>query len=938
MTEFFNFALLGLGLGALYGLFAQGIVVIHRGSGVVNFAHAAMATLSAYVFVELDQRGWPLWLAMISAVAVSAAFGLLMHVGVMRPLANAAPLTKLVATLGVLSVVQAGLIGWPIDLGSQQSFVDSFLPTDRVSFTDDVGVSQERLWLLGIALCLTAGLWAFFKYARAGAIVRAAAENPEAASALGRSPDAIAAANWTVGSALAGLAGVLIVPVIGFSVLQMLVLLVPALAAALLGRFKSFPLTLLGGLFIGVAESVLISRADWIPDVFTGPGWSKSVPFIVIVVVLAFQGTSLPSRSAILERLPRVGLGRIRPTTLIVVFAACFVLISGAGVFGYGGLSPNTVAALMQTLAVGTIALSLVVVAGYAGQLSLAQWALAGVGAYVAARTAAGGDLVGIGSLGTLPMELAIVLAVAVTVPVGILVGLTALRTRGVNLAIATLGLGLLIERVVLGNADYTGGVAGTQLEPQTLFGISIDSVTDQRRYGVFSLIVFTLCALIVVNVRRGRTGRRLLAVRANERAAASLGISVVAAKLYAFAVASGIAALGGVLLAFRSRSVIFSDYNTTNSIQLVVQTVLGGVGFVGGAIFSGAIAASGFVVHLVDDWFSIDELLVALIAGVALVLNLALFPDGVVSMQARKVGAALDYLTEKVRPRKGPDKVPVISGAGPRERVPQRTLRVEGLSVNFGGVVALRDVSLELVPGEVHGVIGPNGAGKTTLIDAATGFTRPSAGKISVDGNRIDNVTAALRARLGVSRSFQSLELFEDMTIGDNIRTAADGRNRLSYLTDLLFPRHAALPGTAIAAIEEFELADDLDKFPSDLSFGKRRTVGIARAVAARPSVLLLDEPAAGLGERETEELGHLIRRLADEWGIAIMLVEHDVSLVFSMCDRVTAMDFGEVIAVGEPELVQNDPAVIAAYLGVDDDSQERQPEVEAPGPGGRG
>jgi sulfate-transporting ATPase len=298
----------------------------------------------------------------------------------------------------------------------------------------------------------------------------------------------------------------------------------------------------------------------------------------------------------------------------------------------------------------------------------------------------------------------------------------------------------------------------------------------------------------------------------------------------------------------------------------------------------------------------------------VLLILNLILFPDGVVAQLERDARRFLASVRRLVRaPVRAAPPLPEVQ----REAVVPATLRVEGVRVSFGGVVAVEDATLEVRPGEVVGLIGPNGAGKTTLIDVVTGFTRQQSGSVSLDDRRVDGWSARRRARGGIARSFQSLELFEDMTVRDNLRTASDRRDPLAYLSDLVWPGNPPLSGTAVAAVREFGLEADLDRRPSELPYGRRRLVGIARAVATRPSVLLLDEPAAGLDEHETAELGELVRRLAAEWGLAVLLVEHDVSLVMSTCDRIVALDFGRVIADGTPEEIRADEAVIAAYLG---------------------
>jgi sulfate-transporting ATPase len=249
---------------------------------------------------------------------------------------------------------------------------------------------------------------------------------------------------------------------------------------------------------------------------------------------------------------------------------------------------------------------------------------------------------------------------------------------------------------------------------------------------------------------------------------------------------------------------------------------------------------------------------------------------------------------------------------------VAPKPLEVMDVSVSFGGVKAVRNVSFQVRPGEIHGLIGPNGAGKTTLIDAITGFAPVRSGAVTLAGQDITRWSPSRRSAAGLSRSFQSLELFDDLTIEENIAVACDRRGRLHYLTDLVHPGAISLTAAGQAAVSGFRLAPLLPATPGSVSFGQRKLVAIARCVASGPSILLLDEPAAGLDDAEAAELAALIRRLAADWGIGLLLVEHKVDMILSICDRVTVLQNGRVLASGTPDQVRSHPEVIDAYLGV--------------------
>jgi sulfate-transporting ATPase len=904
MTTFYQVLLTGLGLGSAYALFAQGVVLIYRGSGIVNFAQGALGMLASYIaFLELhENNGYNVWVAIVFGIASAVLVGVLFQVLVLRLLSSAAPIVRLISTLGLLVVVQSAV---ELHYGNANHLVEPYLPHDVFDW-GDVAVQEQVLYIIGITFVVTILLWAFTRYSRVGLAISATAQNEQAVQTMGWSPNKLSAFTWGLGGGLAGLAGVLLAPLTGLSTITFtLIVTVTAMAAALLGGFRSFPLTLLGGFVVGFGEAWVVRHRMDIQDFFgveNLTGIERAIPFLLILLVLVVRGRGLPLRSHITDRLPKLGTGRISIPGLLIASGVLLFLL-------FSVMDDRWAAATNVSLISAIVVLSIVVLTGYAGQLSLGQWALAGCGALIAGSFVLRADM---------PLELALPLGVLLTIPVGLLFALPALRTRGVNLAIVTLGLGFTIQAVVFSNIDWIGARfngefnSGTKVGNAELFGMDVNNGTHPQRWTVVCLVAFVLCGVLVANLRRSRTGRRLIAVRTNERAAASLGISVFGVKLYAFSVAAAIAGLAGILLAFRATVITYEQYNPLQSIFSVGWAVIGGLGFAVGAVFSAPNAIGGVGTRFFDDVLNVGNW-DALVGGVILLIIIVVHQDGiaeVVTHQMRPMFERLHLVRRPVADTKLPDRLiePVIAG----------TLAVQHLTVRFGGVTAVDDVSFDVQPGEVVGLIGPNGAGKTTIIDAVTGFVKPSSGGLSLNDAPIGRWSATKRARRGLRRSFQSLELFDDVSVEDNIRAGADDdASTLSWLTDLVWPGRHDLSPTAVAAIREFDLEPYLHRVPDELPYGRRRLVGIARAVASGPSVIMLDEPAAGLDDTESRELATLIRGLADERRMAVLLVEHDVNLVMNTCDRIIVLNFGAVIATGTPAEVRDDPLVKDAYLG---------------------
>lgn len=896
MINFLEFGLLGLATGAIFALLAQGAVLVYRGSGLLNLAQGAFAMVGAYAYYSFhEQAQIPAILSLILAVLLCAVGGWLMHLLVLRPMRQSSSLTRVVATLGIVVVLQSSAF---LIYGQYPKTIKSLIPKHTIFLMshDRLPIGSDALTIIGIAIVLSAALTYVYRYTSVGRLTSAVAENDVVTSSLGHSPDTVAALNWGLGSALSGLAGILIAPSISLEPTGLVLLVIPALSAALVGGFKSFPVTLIAALILGVSESEITNYV-------TTPGWQAAAPFIIVIVILVVRGDGLPLRSFVLDRLPRVGSGRVHAIPVLIVYAVVLFLIFNSG--------PDLVQAFVYTISLGVVCLSVVVITGYAGQLSLGQFALAGLAALIGAKFSL-----------HMPFLLMLLVTVVVTAAIGGILGLPALRTRGATLAIVTLGLGSAIVDLFLLNSDYTGGPGGITPPIPHLFGWNIDPFLNGHRYALFVVTAAFLVSLGVANLRRGVVGRRLLATRSNERGAAALGINVAGSKLYAFTLGSGIAALGGLLLAFDQPTLTFSTYTVFSSVYLVAVVVTAGVSFVVGAPFGALLIAGGVVSQLLNGWSSVN-LYLPLIGGLAVVITLLSAPDGQVGLFAKALAPLANRyarFTHNIMARlpwTGSDSLAsdVDSHLG-RDHTPSSVLTVKDLTVRFGGVVAVNGVSLEVRPGEIHGLIGPNGSGKTTLIDAVTGFVR-SEGEVTLGKKSLVGRPARLRAKAGLSRSFQSLELFSDLSVEENLAVAAETPRVWRYVTDLFRPGKIRLSANALEAMRQFQLEGSRHSLPEEVSFGQRKAIAIARAVAGRPDILLLDEPAAGLGDSEARELADLVVRIAHEWGIGVLLVEHKVDLVLAISDRLTVLQEGKVLTTGEPNSVLTDPRVVAAYLG---------------------
>jgi ABC-type branched-subunit amino acid transport system ATPase component/branched-subunit amino acid ABC-type transport system permease component len=924
MSQFVAFAVLGIATGSLYALLGLGLTVVYRSSGVVNFSHGGIALVAAYLYFDLTTRGWPNWVGAVTGIASGMLLGLLIYLLTVRPLRAASGLTKAIATLAVLVMLQSIVT---LRYGSAPLTVNSFVPAHPI---DLLGTSLplEDLIIFGVCLLMVIGLTVVYRSTRFGIATTAVAESEFAVALLGRSSTVIAATNWTIGCGLAALAGITIAPLAAISPAQSSALLIPALAVALCGRFNSFPAMFLGSLVVGIGQAELSYYSTQWSMLNNITGLSEALPFLLIVLIVTFRNRALPSRDFIASAMPKVGSASIsRQWSLFWVGLAALLIAT---------LSDIWVIALTAGLISAVMLLSLVVVTGYAGQLSLAQVSIAGVGVLVASYLVQSQSW---------PMPIAALAGIAATVPVALLVGLPALRTRGVMLGVVTLGLAHALNAVLFQRSDINGLGAGITVGPATFAGIELDPILHPRAYAVFTLVILALTATAVANLRRSPIGKQLLAVRSNERAAAALGIRVTVVKLYAFCVAGVIAGIAGILAAWQVPNVLLNrGYDPLQSVNAAVSGTLAGVGYISGAILGGSAVTPGAIGGQMITNIGFGEYL-ALISGALLLGNIVFNPHGLVPNTLTIAASARSWLQAQLRRSKptprsdvsrrmaaaflaGDDAERAVTSAGPGMRptaaaASNLELEVNDLRVVFGATKAVDGVSLGARGGEVIGIIGPNGSGKTTLIDAVSGFVQ-ATGTVVLDGHDLGSTPAYARNRAGISRSFQSLELFEELTVADNLLVASAKMRWTTWLLCLVWPGRARATAAVREGVAEFGLDDSLARKPAELPYGKRRLLAICRALstAALPKVLLLDEPAAGLGDTDRAELRRLIRNAAEKRGMIVLLVEHDVELVMDVSDRVIVLEFGKKIAEGLPSEVRTHPDVIRSYLGAPEES----------------
>ncbi len=547
-------------------------------------------------------------------------------------------------------------------------------------------------------------------------------------------------------------------------------------------------------------------------------------------------------------------------------------------------------------------ALSVNIVMGYAGQISLGQAGFAAIGAYTTALCVTNLEM---------SYWLALPLGGVTAGLFGYLLGFPALRLGSLYVSMVTFGFGLIVVLVFQNWYDLANGPNGLSMPDPEIAG---HLVTPQEFHVVITIVAIVLF-VVARNIVVSRHGRALVALRESEFAARCMGIDIARYKTTAFALGALYAGLAGGLFAGLTRFVNPDAFVFQVSILYVTMSILGGINTIVGAIVGGALLT--LIPELLRSTAEYKDFL----TGLLLLLLLMFLPKGIVGLIRDRFGVR----------QNNPDERPPVGELAPFSRDTENAaakgplVEVANVGVQFGGLKAVQNVSLEIEPGEIVSVIGPNGAGKTTLFNLMSGIYYPTAGTIRIAQTDVTRLPANKRTQLGIARTFQNLELFGDLSVLDNVKVGAHTRGRAGFTQAALRTRLARdeeqdFTEIAWMLLSFVGLQDHAHHRADSLSFGHQRFLEIARALASKPRLLLLDEPAAGLNSSEIASMMALVRRIREELGVTVLLIAHTMSLVMSLSHRIVVLDHGEMLASGVPAEVQNDARVIRAYLGADD------------------
>jgi branched-chain amino acid transport system permease protein len=953
-----QYVIVGLVLGSIYALASLSLVMTYVSTGIFNFAFGSIAFFVAQTYYWMHtEKGWGILLsAGLCLFVLGPLMGLLLYVLIFRFLRLSSQLIKVVVTIGIsVAIPQIATFFF----GNPAIYVTPGLAPQPVSvyhiFGAAITLDDVIAFACAVAVLVLGVL--VLRFTDTGLSVRAMVNSEALASLSGDDISRTAVGVWMVATFLAGLSGVLVAPAIGLTggAGNFISLTAAAFAAVIAARLRSLPIAVVVSLLMGVVTSLvqylLPRNSSFTADVL------PSIPFVFIVVALLINagrrgrvadegevggpldraitprgGSGLGAYARSENPYPRLNF--YFPVVLFGVFCLLTLVFS-----------PFWTGQMAEAAALAVVFLSFTLVTGEGGMLWLCITAFAGVGAITTAQLATAQGW---------PILPAILIGGIISGAIGVVIGVLTVRLGNLYVALVTLTFSLLMETLVFSLQTFvrSSGNGYTVARP--------GFASSDRAFTYLCLAIFAIVSVFIVNLRRSTTGLALGAVRWSETASRTLGLKVVPIKILIAGIAAFVAGVGGGLLAAQQKQSVPTEYQTLVGLVWLAVLVTFGVRSNIAALLAAFFftLSPTFITTDVASWLrdiNVDlatttlSVLPVVGFGVGAIL-LAKNPEGTVHMQAmqfqrwllkhRRVPApglvtpspdgrglqpAVDqFASQEPRQTAAPREAlpPVAAGA---DGVP--ALDVQGVTVRYGGLLALSDVSIVVPRASIVGLVGPNGAGKTTLFHVVSGLLRPEQGDVSLGGRRITNQSPAARAHLGLARTFQQPELFLGLTVREHIILGY----RVRHSPSRIWIDAVAAGGLRAEEPDEKRRVDQLLSLLSletvantqatSLPLGTSRRVEVARALATGPAVVLLDEPSSGLDVRETAHLSTALQTVVAEEKVAILLVEHDVDMVLGLSRSVTVLDFGHCIANGTPDDIRNDTKVRAAYFG---DTQE--------------
>ena len=884
---------LGLVLGSLTGLTAMGLVLIYRANRIINFAQAELGGLAAVIaLVSVIGLHIPYVLAVILGLAAAIATGALIDTVVVRRFENAPRLILTVATIGILQILGAAQIGLPAaftDLDPLETFRGPLkldITLGPVIFHGDDVVA------LAVVPIVLAALGWFLYRSDVGIAIRASADSSERALLLGIPVRRLSTVTWMVAAGLSGLGLILAAPIKGpnLGVVGGPPALLAPIAAAVIARMDRLPIAIAASLGIGIFEQAVFWNypRSAIVDVAL---------FVAILLALLLQRRgSTRGEDGDLGRFAAVHEVRPVPAAIAQLREVRYARVLGPVVAGAVLLaipwvvSRSSTVLLTYMLLLGIIAVSLVVLAGWAGQISLGQFAFVGLGAAVTGSLLVHQDA---------DLFVALALSAIVGGVAALFVGVPALRIRGLFLAATTLAFAVPVSTFVL-NSGYFPSLNPRQVSPPMLLDrFSLDDVRTLYYFVFFSL---GLAIFLTVNLRRSRAGRAILAVRDNESAAAAQSVDPTRTKLFAFAFSGAIAGFGGGLFVVANRGISFAGFNPILSVEAFTAAVVGGLGSVPGALLG-----AGYVYAVQDFLGSTGELLAT---GAGLLLLLMIVPGGL----GEVMYAIRDRLLRLLAARRGID-LPAPSAVGSEdvtEGVPVSEVAGDGLLVcnglgaGYGGLQVLFGIDMALTEGQPATLLGTNGAGKSTLLRAVSGILPVTTGRVVYDGQDITGWSPARRLRAGIVTVPGGRGVFPSLTVAENLRMAAWLRRRdRDALREGLDEVYALFP----------VLRDRATQRASSLSGGEQQMLTLAQALLCRPRLLMIDELSIGLAPTIVSELVRVVRDLSEQ-GVTLLVVEQSLNVAARLADRAVFLEKGQVRFTGSMERLLARPDLARAVF----------------------